>query len=250
MVDCSKIDIALVAGRRPDLLERTLNSFRESMFHHFDIHRVLVNIDPFAGNIQDHGRAVAIIRNHFPNAEINEPESASFGMAVKTLWSSTTADMLIHLEDDWLLLEDVTPSHVYESVDENVPQLSLLSKEKNWTPSRPYYYKTAKRKIFGATISRKKIPLFGTSPSFLLGSFARSCADLMDPDLDPEKQFFSGSNPELEKHVQDKKVRILAGESGKPIIKDIGREWLEKRNVEKVVRGSKSFWVPITKKSD
>lgn len=80
------MDITIVCGRRPDLLSRTLASFQDNMFRHFDIGTVHANIDPFCGTEAEGDACEALLRSHFPRVAIRRPETPSFGMAVKHLW--------------------------------------------------------------------------------------------------------------------------------------------------------------------
>lgn len=50
----TNIDVTLICGRRPTLLGQTLESFSEKLFKNFKINRVVVNIDPFGGDVSDH----------------------------------------------------------------------------------------------------------------------------------------------------------------------------------------------------
>jgi hypothetical protein len=43
------IDVTLVAGSRPCLLRRTLESFSESLLCNFSLQRVVANVDPIFG---------------------------------------------------------------------------------------------------------------------------------------------------------------------------------------------------------
>ena len=107
------IDICLVAGRRPELLERTLKSFKASMFDRFEIANFYANIDPIFGDTDNEAATIAVIRSLFPNARIHTPEQPGFCKAVKYLWQQAQSEILFHLEDDWLLDEQLDPTEVF-----------------------------------------------------------------------------------------------------------------------------------------
>ena len=48
-----KIDVCMVAGRRPDLIQTTLDSFNANLFRNFTVDRFIVNIDPVFGSDDD-----------------------------------------------------------------------------------------------------------------------------------------------------------------------------------------------------
>ena len=61
MID-TPIDVSLVAGRRPELLERTLSSFHQHVLEHFELADAYVNIDPFGGDLAAHDACREIIK--------------------------------------------------------------------------------------------------------------------------------------------------------------------------------------------
>lgn len=100
-----ELDVTIVAGRRPDLLETTLDSFGSHLFSHFEMAKVFVNIDPFCGTDQDGDTCEAMIRETFNKVEIFRPVKPSFGGAVKRLWAKPKRNVFLHLEDDWAMTE-------------------------------------------------------------------------------------------------------------------------------------------------
>jgi hypothetical protein len=85
-------------------------------------------------------------------------------------------------------------------------------------------------------------PYFTTSPSFLDSSFARCSSELMDPLLDPEKQFYDGYNPELQHFASYYANRFLPGKNSPNIISDIGRNWRASLKLEKSTINGVSTW--------
>ncbi|KOF21166.1 hypothetical protein AC244_07295 [Ensifer adhaerens] len=63
----------------------------------------------------------------------------------------------------------------------------------------------------------------------------------MDLSRDPEKQFYSGVNPAMEAYVAGYRNYIFSPER-KPVIRDMGREWREQRNIRKVITNATSIW--------
>ena len=93
-----------------------------------------------------------------------------------------------------------------------------------------------------APVGRRTLNVFGTSPRFLEGAFARRCAGLIDPALDPEKQMRPPGNPALIAYLNEYRCRFLPAKDGAALITDIGREWRDARGIEKVVEQGVSRW--------
>lgn len=239
------IDVCLVAGRRPELLRATLESFERGLFRNFRICRFIVNIDPIFGSDEDLRNCISVIRDLANDALITTPETSGFAAAVIRNWGMTTSDVIFHLEDDWLLHRAITSEDIAPfDNDPSLGQISLNAKEKNWDTrlKGDVAYRRRHFRLFGIpTPFRRKMPIFSTSPSFLRGSFARTAAGLMDPTFDPEKQFYRQVNAPLEAFVASYKNKVLGNGPDFPAI-DIGRDWRDQRNIEKLVVDSKSVW--------
>lgn len=236
------LDVTLVSGRRPDLLRRTLASFQDRIFANFSVANFYANIDPIFGDADDHAACRDAIRSLFPDAVITEPAEPSFGRAVKTLWAATRSKVVLHLEDDWVMNEQLRPEDVFPLLSGNVSALMLVAKLDGQGRAKLFNEKTRKVKFLGVTVRRKSVSTFGTSPRFLSGDFARGCAALMDPDLDPEKQMRKRFNPPLRAYTQGFRCRILQPKGQTELITDIGRAWRDTRNIEKSVAGGVSTW--------
>jgi hypothetical protein len=240
-----KIDVCLVAGSRPELLQTTLTSFREKLFRNFDVARLIVNIDPIFGPERDREECTAILRAFFPSSEISCPEAANFCSAVRTVWQSSSADFILHMEDDWVLERDVSTDLMRETFSEApVAQVSFNCKEKNWDTGKKgsYHYAKKNYEFMGLKLPvSRRVPRFTTSPSFLRGDFARRCAALMDPGFDPEKQFYSSVNAGLESFVSAYRNFVI-GSGPEFWIRDIGRDWRNERGIQKKNIESRSVW--------
>jgi hypothetical protein len=245
MASFNEIDICIVAGRRPDLLARTLESFNRNIFNNFRIRGIFANIDPIFGDRQQHEDTAAVLRDFFQDVDISQPKVPGFCVAVKTNWSRTTADYVIHLEDDWLVNEPVGRDAISRYfADASVTQVALQSKENLWDVKRggktPYF--KYNYRLFGIKMPfGYRQPVFTTSPSFLRGAFARRVAELYDPSFDPEKQFYRGVNPALQRYTFPFRSVIHEAESGF-LITDIGREWRDNKGIRKESARAVSHW--------
>ena len=245
-VKAGKIDITLVAGRRPELLERTLSSFAKHVFPNFHISQVFANIDPFMGTITDGEACRQIILENFPDAEISIPEKPGFGLAVKTLWGKITSPLALHLEDDWLVLEKVSPEQVFPQFEGRVRMATMVTPEN--VKARRYRrnrFRTTRKKI-PFTPLKYKAPLFTLCPCFIERDFAHEYARLLNPELDPEAQNYKDSgryNPELSRYCDRFQNIFLKGKEDPALIIDIGRAYQAERGIIKTEDGGESLWI-------
>ncbi|WDZ75673.1 hypothetical protein PWG15_13740 [Ensifer adhaerens] len=240
----STIDLCLVATRRPDLLAQTLASFRDKIFLRLELRGAYLNLDPVFGSPDDQSACVEIFRSHFPDGIVFQPETPGFCAAVARLWSATSADYIFHLEDDWIALREMDGDLLTPFAVPAITQVSFHTADQNWDIRRKghFHRRNEYARLLGIKIPLfRTFPKFTTSPSILRGGFARHCAGLMDFSRDPEKQFYSGVNPAMETYVARSRNYIFSPEA-RPVIKDIGREWREKRRIQKVITNSTSVW--------
>lgn len=241
-----QIDVCVVAGRRPELLRTTLESFERNLFRNFRIARFIVNIDPIFGSAEDETACLDVIRAFAKSATVSTPTVPNFASAVGRNWEQTTSDVILHLEDDWVLKKQVLDDDVaWFDKDEYVGQISFNHANKNWDARKRGHFAYARRrlKVFGLpTPFKTRFPVFTTSPGFLRGTFAREAARLLHPAFDPEKQFYKSVNPSLEAYVMPFKNRVI-GDLNDYHIVDIGREWRNQRNVQKTMVNWQSQWV-------
>jgi hypothetical protein len=240
--DRPSLDIALVSGRRPELLARTLASFGANLFPGFAIGGVFANIDPVFGHAADQAACRDLVLSHFPHARVFEPATPGFAAAVQRVWGATTGDLVFHLEDDWELNEPLTPDDILPLMVDDTRSVAPVSVEMGWDGQALFNQRRRRKRLLGIPVGRTVFNVFGTSPRFLEGGFARRCAALMDPALDPEKQMRRPGNPALIAHQQPFRCRLLPGRTRPDLITDIGRGWREARGIEKVVSAGVSTW--------
>ena len=234
-------DVTLIAGHREALLARTLESFARDVFANFPIRRLIANIDPFMGDAAEGDRCEALIRHHFPDALIFRPEVPDFASAVIRAWSATTAPRVLHLEDDWVALEPITPDRIEPKFEPDVGGVTFMSVNKH---TRGLYHQTSRRLVKKGrrVVEDRLVNAFSTSPGVFEGGFLREAARRMKPGLDPEKQFFRQINPELEAHALPMRCMFLRGTSHRELIRDIGREARAAQGLVKLYENGASVW--------
>jgi hypothetical protein len=211
----------MVATRRPELLAATLQSFRRNLFAQVPVRRFYLNIDPLWGSEDDDAGVERIARDFFPDVEVSRPSTPSFGAAVKRVWSKPETEWFLHIEDDWLLIARLRPWRLEAAMrDREVVQISLCQ--------------------WGWDTRLKRPAGYSSGPAFRRASFAKRVAQLLDPALDPEKQV--GQNAPLAAYVSQHRFRYYGGPLTRRNLKDIGREWRNRRGITKVVVGGVSEW--------
>lgn len=237
------LQIALVAARRPDLLKKTLQSFDERVFSNFNITNVYVNIDPIFGDEEDLKATKNCIFNYLPDAIIRTPEKPCFGQAVKWLWGALDEGLALHMEDDWVVNEIITPEDILPLLEKGTSAVAPVCKSHYWNKKDKFIRITARKRILFGLFEKKTWPFaMGTTPKFILGEFANAASELMDPNLDPEKQMQENYNKPLFDLIQRNKCVFLPPKDAEYVISDIGREWREERKIVKEVRDGISYW--------
>lgn len=237
-----EIDITLVAGARPDLLSRTLDSFADRLFYNFAIRQVFANIDPIFGDANARADCVALVRNIFPDAVVFTPDTGSFGAAVKRLWESTSDAHVLHLEDDWLINEALHPGQVFPHFGDDTGMITLSPDSREKTGG-DYLYITRRKRILGYEIYARKVNAYGTSPRFIRKGLCRQYGLLLRPEMDPEKQVYKNKNRALARAHTPWRCRTLFAAHGTPLITDTGREWRADRDIVKVDKRGYAVWV-------
>ncbi|AMY69552.1 hypothetical protein [Frigidibacter mobilis] len=236
------IDVVLISGRRPTLLQQTLDSFSDRVLRHFRVRNVHANVDPYGGTDADGDDCARIIRDALPKAQIRRPAQPNLCRAVQSCWLQTGDLPVLHLEDDWLCLIDITPEMIGPLLTPGVGSIHFHHGHRT-APEREFLTQRKKYHLWLFKVYRA-YPAFGTSPRILGPGFAHNCAARMNPRLDPEKQVYQRRNRRLTRYTDQFRTRGLYAPGGTPVMVDIGRDWQRENNVKKVVRRGVSHWVP------
>lgn len=243
------IVITTTATLRPDILERTLSSFRKNLFTDEALRafptELILNIDPAGdGSVRD---VLAVARAHFPTSAVRTPQTAGFPQAFKWTWMQAAEHasslFVFNLEDDWGLSRPVDLVDMLRILMAD-PDLALLRlpafyagavSMKNWNLHFPW-----NGSFYECPEALKITAGFCGHPSLIRRAFVRDTAPLLDPSRNPEKQFHRGGPPEILKEALAWRYGVYGKPGQEPAIQDIGREWMIKNNLAKA--GSKAYF--------
>ena len=232
-----RLYVTMTAVMRSDLLRRTLASFGKNLFAPaakagWTI-SFFVNVDPVGPDkspksIQDVFRETSYAHGVY----FYFAQNCNFGAAVKKAWGLASLaprpGLVLHLEDDWDLARPVDPFHV----------LSIFKGERRLASLRLPAVSSQESSIdigdgivfpwnglfFECPEEMNPRRAISLNPTFFDPAFLFSCAGLLDPDLNPEKQFWTG-NPRLSEYVAKWRHGIYGGLGMPALVHDTGRTW-------------------------
>lgn len=223
-----KLDVVIVATRRPELLAGTLGSFDKNLFRQIEVGTLYLNIDPLWGAAADEIEMERLCRAVTPAVTVRKPPQPSFGGAVKWLWAQPQSSWFLHLEDDWLLLKPLDLGRLTRQMAEPGMVQVGLGRNVPW-------HRAWQKSVYTNR--------FTTGPSFVQRDFGHLASAHMQPDLDPEKQLsWDDLNPELRRRIKGYKKRFMGTRFSASMIEDTGRAWREARSIEKRLENGKSVW--------
>lgn len=239
------MDITMTATLRPEILERTLSSFKKYVFGEFEDHRLIINIDPIGGSgeLKD---MIKIVDDNFVHYEIICPKAPNFAKAFRTVWAYANNRYIFHLEDDWEALRPIDLDTIVD-IMEMTPDLALLRFPlwdcgetcKQWNRYFPWngvYYKCPENMKFGLG--------FSGNPSILRKQFVKEIFPLLHTKSCPEKQI-KGNTPEMKTLLGKWEYGVFGSPGDTRAVKDIGRTWREEHDFKK--NGSYGFTTWISK---
>ena len=252
-----RVLVMITATQRLNVLYKTISSMMEHLLWRSDCDAI-VNVDPI-GHPQDTPmRVIKLIEQFIPVVFSREALQPHFGAAVHALWQMAESkageyDYVFNLEDDWEMVGDVDIRDmvkVFESDRESdlaslrLPQFRSTENEmKNWDRFFPW---NGDRGYFECPDEMRQGVGYCGHPSLLRMEFVKNCAPLIDPTINPEKQFH-GDNGPLVAEVMRWRYGVWGNPNQPPYIRDLGRQWMVENNFQK--SGSKA-WFTEWEKTD
>lgn len=232
-------DVTMTATLRPELIQRTLHSFHTKLWKDWlSYAQFYVNVDPAGAESEEEieykKHQIQNVFDSFlsPNeAVINFAEKCHFPTAWLWCVKQTKSDFVFHLEEDWELnfeqdfetMYGIFQKHEYRKLKHL--RLSQFISTKNTVKMWQAFFANWNGDFF--LIEKDGVIPVGWCghPSLNRGKWFRSCAELMDPLLNPEKQFHH--NPKIVKrHIKGNDFGVFHPQNAGRGIRDIGREWM------------------------
>lgn len=238
------IEILMTATRRPEIVERTLESFVKNFFGRSLVPEIIINIDPVGpGTTED---VISVVKRYCDIKALITPRTANFSRAFKRVWSLCESLYCLWLEDDWELKLQIDINDMLNILVNN-PYLATLRLP--WVRTERTYMKNWKYKfpltiveggrIFKCPDELKREIGFCGHPSLINGSFIRQCAPFIDPGLNPEKQFHVKSSVLMD-IVDNWSYGVYAKPNQPAAVEDIGRRWMVEQGLKK--KGNKAWF--------
>ena len=128
----------------------------------------------------------------FKEVQVIEKRKSNFTKAVNSVWKAATSEYIFHLEDDWILYKPINLSYIMTMFKPKTIQIRLRWKGGEW------------------------LSKFGLSPGIIKKCFYKRFAGNFNFSLNPERQ--------IRDKVGISNVLIYPEY---PVVKDIGRKWME-----------------------
>jgi len=215
------IDIATSATIRPDILNKTLSSFRANLLNSNHEYRLIINIDP-VGEKKNPKKVLAVARSHFDNVVHRIPRSPSFVGAVIWCWSQVEADLVFHLEDDWTMDQPV-------DLDKMLQTISAHDEFSSFGLSKLVLKVLLKRrkKVTFRDSALIEVDKMSLNPVFIRRGFVNEASRLLSKKGNPEKQL-RVVNPHCGKFIKTTRHCMYIEQGQGALVTDIGRPWMRK----------------------
>lgn len=239
------LHVTMTAVQRAELLRATLTSFGDLLFA--DAARkgwqiaFFVNVDPVGPDgsfspVQELFKEFSFVHA----AYFHFAPGCNFGRAVQTAWrmsqDAPCPGLILHLEDDWQLSQPVDLQQVAVLFRNHTRLASLRLPV---APSQTDSIDIGDNVVFpwngeyfrcpDELVPRRAISL---NPTFFAPSFLYICRMLLNPEMNPEKQFWYG-NERLSNYIRNWDHGIYGKPGNKPVVSDIGRAWRSRHGYEK-----------------
>lgn len=205
------IGITTTAVCRPEILEKTYASFFKNT-KNIDLSncKLYINIDNMP-LFKDAQEVIAVAKKYFKKVKYNISDEPHFTKAVHWCWDNASEDIILHLEDDWILTESINFNEIKETMlTRNIVQVAL----------RAY-----KNKYKGMMV---------LSPSFIKKKIYKKIVRKMDFRKNPELQL-----RDYQRYPFLLNPTGFVVYSKGIVLKDIGKQWIEKTNYTKPIEKKK-----------
>jgi len=245
-------NITTTATLRPELLEKTLQTFTDNLFKE-DLQKahLLINIDhagvPNNDKEEITFRLIEIYKVldsfDFGSYKINHGSKPHFPSAFMWTMKNIKYPLFFNLEEDWELLYEVDFQRMVSMFDRYKDlahlRLSFFNSEektcKNWNKFLEW-----NGDFFEVPDDLRGVVGFCGHPSLNASNFMIECLPYISVSSNPEKQI-KGHNMAIARIINRHRFGSFQEQNKLKAINDTGRQWMVKNNFKKA--GSKAFFV-------
>lgn len=242
-------NITTTATLRPELLQKTFESFTDNLFkENIKKAHLILNID-FAG-IKEYEEVTNKLQSiykildsfDFGSYTIRYGNPPHFPTAFMWVMNQIKYPLFFNLEEDWELLYEVDFPKMVNLFDK-YPDLAHL--RLSFFPSEKETLKNWNRfldwngEFFEVSCNLKGTIGFAGHPSLNSSNFMKQCLPHMNPLSNPEKQI-KHTNPAIKQIINEYRFGSFQEQSKSRSINDIGRSWMVNNNFRK--KGNKAFF--------
>ena len=202
-----ELEFTTTACNRPEILYQTYKSYTTKLKGiDFKKSTLYINIDP-APNNDNIMNVIHVAKYFFGNVVYNIPETPNFAEAVLWCFNQVKGEFFFHLEDDWILREEININDMIKILNKGNYLQCILNKKSNIEPFEP---------AFIPSLFRTKVMKFYLS--------------LMNNESNPEaqiKNIYRNNLYNIRKYVS------INFKTNIELSHDIGREWLKKKGLKR-----------------
>lgn len=226
-----RIDIAMTAAIRPDILERTLSSLKRYLIWGGEF-RLFADIAPVGDLKYTVGEVMEVIASHFDSYKVRTLTDSPQADALKWSWQSTQTEYLLQWEDDWELKSPVNLETVIDFMDQD-PKIGMVYFDRFGKSVLDYSgYKDKFTYLHSGFWERKMEKSLGGPPALLRASYAREVLPFIDgyTCLD-----ILSREPRVQPILDKWRTFVYTATTGH-LVEDIGKQWKEERGIVMVKR--------------
>ena len=241
-----KIDIAMTAALRPQIVRRTLSSLQDNLTF-MNESKLVVDIAPVGDTRRSQADILEVVRQYFPDRYNARMQRESLQAdALKWTWQHVTTEFFWQWEDDWELTCPISETEVKLMVDfmNNNPNLGLILLDRC---EKPVYLKAGYmdqfRYIHSGMWNREEAKSLGGPPALIRKEYADQVCSIVDGAVCLD---ILSSEPEAQS-VLDKWDIYLYGKNPDGLVRDIGKPWVAEMGLKRIKRSDKGVqWVKNT----
>jgi hypothetical protein len=245
------LDVTLTATLRPEVVHRTLASFKKNLLREY---RLIANLDITPAEDERCAPLVwTILRNTLTTSELRTRRIPNFPSAVIWAWRMVKSKYFLNLEDGWELQTPFDIDDMIGIMDRH-PKLASLRFPKDFTTrmkckqsasiQEPFYDYNGD--YYECPADKLEKEGFYGGPSLIRTSWMQIVLPLLTDTMDVERQLRKLKQGSEKGHlINDYRFGVYSRPGVVYAIKDIGTEWREARGLRKNSSTNFTHWEKV-----